>query len=52
MNTLEKNEKNLPKEVYEAIATLMRFLEDAETKYKVKTVDTRPNNEEDLNENS
>jgi len=46
METLENSKKNLPKEVYQAIAALMKFLEDTESKYKVRSV------KEDSHENS
>jgi len=46
METLENSEKSLPKEVYDAIAALMKFLEDTESRYKVRSV------KEDTHENS
>jgi hypothetical protein len=55
METLKNSEKHLPKEVYGAISALMKFLEEVEGRYKVRTDnmtgDVRAG-KEDINENS
>ena len=37
MDTLKNSEKHLPKEVYGAISALMKFLEEVEGRYKVRS---------------
>ena len=54
-NTLKNSEKHLPKEVYGAISALMKFLEEVEGKYRVRTggfQTTKADIEEDIDENS
>ena len=54
MDTLKNSEKKLPKEVYGAISALVKFFEEVESKYKVRTGSVRinPDKEEITDENS
>jgi mRNA-degrading endonuclease RelE of RelBE toxin-antitoxin system len=56
METLKNSEKKLPKEVYEAISALIRFLEETEGRYRVRTGNAQlangGPNKEDIDENS